>query len=90
MAEKELKIEDLWSDGGGHNLDINSIVPAAEANTVGFFYGRHVVFTGKLEKMIRKDAMQLVVNLGGVLDNGKENAFKALVYKTLVTGTFHL
>ena len=26
------------------------------------------MFTGKLEKMIRRDAMQLVVNLGGVLD----------------------
>lgn len=40
MAEKGLKIEDLWSDGGGHNLDISSIVPAAEANTVGFFMMR--------------------------------------------------
>ena len=28
-----------------------------------------MVFTGKLEKMLRKDAMQLVVNLGGILDN---------------------
>lgn len=37
IVEKGLKIEDLWSYGGGHNLDISSIVPAAEANTVGFF-----------------------------------------------------
>lgn len=28
-----------------------------------------MVFAGKLEKMPRKDAMQLVVNLGGILDN---------------------
>lgn len=71
MAEKGLKIEDLWSYGGGqsHRIDISSIVPVEEANADGFFDGRHVVFTGKLEKMIRKDAMQLVVNLGGVLDN---------------------
>lgn len=71
MAKKGLKIEDLWSYGGGHShsIDISSIVPTEEANADGFFYGRHVVFTGKLEKMIRKDAMQLVVNLGGVLDN---------------------
>lgn len=71
MAEKGLKIEDLWSYGGGHShrIDISSIVPVEEANADGFFDGRHVVFTGKLEKMIRKDAMQLVVNLGGVLDN---------------------
>lgn len=33
------------------------------------FTNKHCVFTGKLEKMIRKDAMQLVVNVGGILDN---------------------
>lgn len=27
------------------------------------------VFTGKLEKMVKKNAMQKVVNLGGILDN---------------------
>lgn len=68
MKERELKIEDLWvkhKDG----IDIDAI----QAETTGFdednfFFNRHVVFTGKLEKMIRKEAMQLVVNLGGVLD----------------------
>ncbi len=71
MAEKGLKIKDLWAHGSGHrhNIDISFIVPTTEVNTEGFFYGRHVVFTGKLEKMNRKRAMQLVVNLGGVLDN---------------------
>lgn len=71
MAERGLGIDDLWSHGGGYGykIDISSIVPTAEVNTDGFFYRRHVVFTGKLEKMIRKDAMQLVVNLGGILDN---------------------
>ncbi|MDD4510219.1 MAG: exonuclease domain-containing protein [Oscillospiraceae bacterium] len=69
MAERGLRIEDLWASGGGHGIDIGSIMPTAEVNEDGFFYGRHVVFTGKLEKMLRKDAMQLVVNLGGVLDN---------------------
>lgn len=29
------------------------------------FYGKHCVFTGTLQKMLRKDAMQLVANLGG-------------------------
>ena len=73
MAERGLRIKDLWASGsshhGGHGIGISSIVPAVESNEDGFFYGRHVVFTGKLEKMFRKDAMQLVVNLGGVLDN---------------------
>lgn len=68
MAQKGIGIGDLWSSDR-HCINIDSIVPTAEINKDGFFYGRHVVFTGKLEKMIRKDAMQLVVNLGGALDN---------------------
>ena len=73
MAEKNLAIEDLWIAGeshGGKGIDIKAIKPTEVViNRDGFFYNRHVVFTGKLEKMLRKDAMQIVVNLGGVLDN---------------------
>lgn len=32
-------------------------------------YGKRCVFTGALEKMIRADAAQLVVNLGGICEN---------------------
>lgn len=66
MAKKGLKIGDLWKKH--HNIDTASIVPTVEINEDSFFFGKHVVFTGKLEKMTRKDAMQLVINLGGVLD----------------------
>ena len=72
MAQKNLAIEDLWSvKRGGHSgIDINAIKPEdVNIDEDSFFYGRHVVFTGKLEKMVRKDAMQIVVNLGGILDN---------------------
>ncbi len=73
MQEKNLRIENLWlSSGyhGGKDIDIASITPTTvEIDKDGFFYGRHVVFTGKLEKMLRQDAMQIVVNLGGILDN---------------------
>lgn len=73
MAEKNLAIEDLWISSeshGGKGIDIKAIKPTeAVIDEDGFFYNRHVVFTGKLEKMLRKDAMQLVVNLGGILDN---------------------
>ncbi|MDK7093825.1 exonuclease domain-containing protein [Gardnerella swidsinskii] len=73
MVEKNLVIEDLWPASGSHGgkgIDIKAIKPdEVVVDKDGFFYNRHVVFTGKLEKMLRKDAMQIVVNLGGVLDN---------------------
>ena len=74
MSEDNLRIEDLWKTSSrnyGKGIDIKSISPAEfEIDQDSFFYERHVVFTGKLEKMLRKDAMQIVVNLGGILDNG--------------------
>lgn len=69
MEEKGFGIEDLWKGHRG-KIDISTIVPdSVKIDEDNFFYGRHVVFTGKLEKMIRKDAMQLIVNLGGILDD---------------------
>ena len=71
LHEKGLKIEDIWTGSRfSRGIDINSIKPEIfDINEDGFFYHQHVVFTGKLEKMGRKDAMQIVVNLGGILDN---------------------
>lgn len=64
MANRHLGIDDLWK-----NKKIKNIVPTcANIDEDGFFFGRHVVFTGKLEKMVRQDAMQMVVNRGGILD----------------------
>lgn len=69
MAEKNLAIEDLWIHGS-KGIDIKAIKPTeVVVDKDGFFYNRHVVFTGKLEKMLRDDAKQIVVNLGGILDN---------------------
>lgn len=34
------------------------------------FYGKKVIFTGTLQSMPRKDASQIVLNLGGVIGNG--------------------
>lgn len=72
MQEKNLCIDDLWKPRSSRHsgIDISSIVPTEfEIDEDNFFYNRHVVFTGKLEKMLRKDAMQIIVNLGGILDN---------------------
>ena len=44
-------------------------VTADYIDTDNPFYEKNVVFTGTLEKMVRKDAAQLVVNLGGFAQN---------------------
>lgn len=74
MSVKKLGIEDLWVTSryhAGKKIDISKITPKEVIEDEdGFFYGRHVAFTGKLDRMVRRDAMQLVVNLGGILDTG--------------------
>lgn len=71
MDERGLKLSDLWQcHSNGHpGIDIKAIKPKSnEIDEDNFFYGKHVVFAGKLEKMLRKDAMQIIVDLGGILD----------------------
>ncbi|MBS4457019.1 exonuclease domain-containing protein [Tuanshanicoccus lijuaniae] len=82
MNKRGVEIKDLWvkSVHGGKGIDIKSIQPTEiEIDEDNFFYNRHVVFTGKLEKMIRKDAMQIVVNLGGILDNNVTKSTNYLI-----------
>lgn len=54
----------------GKKIDIAAI----KAETDSFdethpLYKKYVCFTGTLEKMVRKDAMQVVVNFGGIIDS---------------------
>lgn len=72
MKNDGLEINDIFAkrNYSSKNIDIHAIKPDnIEIDEDNFFYNKHCVFTGKLEKMIRKDAMQLVVNVGGILDN---------------------
>ena len=72
MKNNGLEINDIFAkkNYSSKNIDIHAIKQDnIEIDEDNFFYNKHCVFTGKLEKMIRKDAMQLVVNVGGILDN---------------------
>ena len=73
MSDQGLTISDLWASRkgkGGKGIDIHSIQPTSiHIDEDSFFFNKHVVFTGKLDKMLRKDAMQIIVNLGGILDS---------------------
>lgn len=65
MAEKNFKIETLWSTGKVKNIVSNNTVFDKD----GPFYERHMVFSGTLEKMTKSEAEQLVVDVGAILDN---------------------
>lgn len=68
MNEKGLTIGTLWRHNQ-NKIDISAIKSDnIEVNEDNFFFEKHVIFTGKLEKMSRKEAMQMVVNVGGILD----------------------
>lgn len=47
------------------------------------FYKRHCVFTGKLEKFTRKEAAQMVVNIGGFCDNTMSHETNFLIVGNL-------
>lgn len=78
MKVKNLEIKDLWM--GKNGINITSIIPDNnQIDEDNFFFNRHVVFTGKLQKMDRKDAMKIVVNLGGILDNNVTKSTNYLI-----------
>ena len=68
LNNENISLESLFYSKHSINVkDIESNIDVIDENN--FFYNKHCVFTGTLEKMTRKEAMQLVVNNGGILDN---------------------
>ena len=65
----------------GRSLRSKDIVANDDAviDETSLFYNRVFVFTGTLEKMVRKDAMQLVVNRGGICGDNVNNKTNYLV-----------
>lgn len=60
--------------------DISSIVSTNDDfDTDNIFYKKVCAFTGALEKMPRKEAMQLIVNCGGIVGNGVTNKTNFLI-----------
>lgn len=61
----------LFNHKKHRNLDLRTI----KSDNIDFdstnpFFEKHCVFTGTLDRLSRKDAAQLVVDLGGIADNG--------------------
>lgn len=69
-AGREAYITEV-SRHGAQRPDLHALT--ADGTTVDEMhplYGKHCVFTGTLAKMVRLDAAQAVVNVGGLCDNG--------------------
>lgn len=63
-----------------NQISISEITATMETiDTSNDFYNKNLVFTGELKNMDRKQAMQSVVNLGGMLKNGVSSKIDYLV-----------
>lgn len=66
-----IDLKSLWKSNYGKYTDLKAIQSDnKEFDGEHLLYNKYCTFTGKLEKMERKDAAQLVVNLGGKCENG--------------------
>lgn len=64
VSDNNIELKSLWSNSSSYDLR-NIQTSNTEFNTDNPLYNKNCTFTGKLEKMNRKDAAQLVVDLGG-------------------------
>ena len=80
MVKKNLQIKDLWANRK-YSIDTISITPQVKKiNKNSFFYGKHVAFSGKFREMSQEEAMQRVVNQGGILDKEVTKKTNYLVF----------
>ena len=69
-AGREAYITEV-SRHGAQRPDLHKLAAGGTAvDEMHPLYGKHCVFTGTLAKMVRLDAAQAVVNVGGLCDNG--------------------
>lgn len=82
MVTQGLSIEGLWKSRSGAAVWSNAdIIHPEDYRLVegGYFYDKHVVFTGKLEKAVRTTAMEIVRKIGGIADSKVTKATNFLV-----------
>lgn len=58
----------LFKKKHSRGYDVKNIVPTGEEDfdPDNLLFGKEVVITGTLERMLRKDALQLIANIGGI------------------------
>ena len=94
MESEHIGVKDIFAKARSKkpSYKISEIKPTIfDIDEDSFFYGKYCCFTGKLDKMVRKDAMQIVVNLGGHVQgdvNSKTNflILGSLDYRSNIKG----
>lgn len=77
IKEKEIDITELFSRPKYDFTKIKSQVDEMDENHL--LYNKNIVFTGVLEKMVRKEAAQLAANHGAICQNGVNKHTNILV-----------
>lgn len=77
VRENNINLADFLN----HRLDLKKIVVSKPENIdkSHMFYKKNIVFTGALEKYTRAEAAQIVVNIGGICQNGINKSTNFLV-----------
>lgn len=69
--ETEEGFLDQFKKKSGYGFKISDIkADSTKADESSPIYGKYCVFTGKLERYTRKEALQIVADLGGIIENG--------------------
>ena len=67
-----------------HNINLSTLTGDTTLNDPAHpLYGKNVVFTGKLQRFVRKDAAQIVCNIGGHCENNVTKKTNFLVIGSL-------
>lgn len=67
-----------------HNINLSALAGDTTLNDPSHpLYGKNVVFTGKLQRFLRKDAAQIVCNIGGHCENNVTKKTNFLVIGSL-------
>lgn len=69
LQARGVTLADLSRKNAWHNLSENITAQTNDIDPNTAIYGKTFVFTGALDAMTRKEAMQMVVNLGGLCDD---------------------
>ena len=70
IKEKNISLDINIDNYNFKDKTIKTNISIDEIDTSNSFYGKYCVFTGELEKMNRKEAAQIVANMGGINENG--------------------